>query len=166
MKTALFQSCGHCWVFQICWHIECSTFTASSFRIWNSSIGILSPPLGLFVVMLSKAHLTSDSSRICQSPSSEATGKLNAREQGHSYTFPLHAQSSFRAHILAWEVKWASWSITTNKASGGDGIPVELFQILKWCRESVALDMLANLENSAVATELETVNFHSNPKER
>ena len=29
----LFQSCGHCWVFQICWHIECSTFTASSFRI-------------------------------------------------------------------------------------------------------------------------------------
>ena len=34
-----FQSCGHCWVFQICWHIECSTFTASSFRIWNSSAG-------------------------------------------------------------------------------------------------------------------------------
>ena len=32
MKTDLFQSCGHCWVFQICWHIECSTFTASSFR--------------------------------------------------------------------------------------------------------------------------------------
>jgi len=59
MKTDLFQSCGHCWVFQICWHIECSTFTASSFRIWNSSTGILSPPLALFVVMLSKAHLTS-----------------------------------------------------------------------------------------------------------
>ena len=38
MKSALFQSCGHCWVFQICWHIECSTFTASSFRIWNSSV--------------------------------------------------------------------------------------------------------------------------------
>ena len=34
MKTDLFQSCGHCWVFHICWHIECSTFTASSFRIW------------------------------------------------------------------------------------------------------------------------------------
>ena len=62
MKTALFQSCGHCWVFQICWHIECSTFTASSFRIWNSSTGIPSPPLALFVVMLSKAHLTSHSS--------------------------------------------------------------------------------------------------------
>ena len=39
MKTDLFQACGHCWVFQICWHIECSTFTASSFRIWNSSTG-------------------------------------------------------------------------------------------------------------------------------
>ena len=49
MKTDLFQSCGYCWVFQICWHIECSTFTASSFRIWNSSGGIPSPPLGLFL---------------------------------------------------------------------------------------------------------------------
>ena len=58
MKTNLFQSCGHCWVFQICWHIECSTFTASSFRIWNSSTGIPSPPLALFLVMLPKAHLT------------------------------------------------------------------------------------------------------------
>ena len=56
MKTDLFQSCDHCWVFQICWHIECSTFTASSFRIWNSS-----PPLALFIVMLPKAHLTSHS---------------------------------------------------------------------------------------------------------
>ena len=33
--------------------------------------------------------------------------------------------------ILEYEVKWASGSITTNKASGGDRIPVELFQILK-----------------------------------
>ena len=35
MKTDLFQSWGHCWVFQICWHIECNTLTASSFRVWN-----------------------------------------------------------------------------------------------------------------------------------
>ena len=61
MKTDLFQSFGHCWVFQICWHIECSTFTASSFRIWNSSTGIPSPLLALFIVMLPKAHLTSHS---------------------------------------------------------------------------------------------------------
>ena len=61
MKADLFQSCGHCWGFQIYWHIECSTFTASCFRILNSSNGIPSPPLALFVVMLSKAHLTSHS---------------------------------------------------------------------------------------------------------
>ena len=59
-KTDFFQSCGLCWVFQICWHIECSTFTASSFRIWNSSVEIPSPPLAFFVVMLPKAaQLTS-----------------------------------------------------------------------------------------------------------
>ena len=61
MKTDLFQSCGHSWVFQICWHTECSTFTASSFRVWNSSTGIPSPQLALFIVMLPKAQLTSHS---------------------------------------------------------------------------------------------------------
>ena len=53
------QSCGYCWVFQICWHIECSTLTTSSFRIWNSSARILSPPVALFIVLLLKANLTS-----------------------------------------------------------------------------------------------------------
>ena len=54
-----------------------------------------------------------------------------------------------------------------NKASGGDGIPGELFQNLKddAC-ESVALNMPANLENSAVATGQKKVSFHCNPKER
>ena len=60
-KTDLFQSWGHCWVFQICWHIECNTFTASSCGIWNSSTKIPSPPLALFTVMLPKTHLTSHS---------------------------------------------------------------------------------------------------------
>ena len=59
-------------------------------------------------------------------------------------------------------------SITTSKASGGDGIPVELFQILK--DDAVKLldliNVSANLENSAVATGLEKVSFHSNSKER
>ena len=57
-------------------------------------------------------------------------------------------------------------SITTNKASGGDGIPVELFQILKDDAVSAALNMPANLENSEVAKGLEKVSFHPNPKER
>ena len=61
IKTDFFQSCGHCWVFQNNWHIECSSFKASSFRIWNSSTGIPSPPLVLFIVMLPKAHLASHS---------------------------------------------------------------------------------------------------------
>ena len=61
MRIDHFQSCGHCWVFQICWCIECSTFTASSFRIWNSSAGIPSASLAFFVVMLPKAHLASHS---------------------------------------------------------------------------------------------------------
>ena len=68
--------------------------------------------------------------------------------------------------ILECEVKWAPESITTNKASGGDGIPVELFQILNDDAVSAALNMPANLENSAVATGLEKVSFHSNPEER
>ena len=54
-----FQSSGHCLVFQVGWHIECSTFTALSFRIWNSSTGIPSPPLTLFIVILPKSQLTS-----------------------------------------------------------------------------------------------------------
>ena len=67
--------------------------------------------------------------------------------------------------ILECEVKWALGSITMNKASGGNGIPVELFQILKDDVVKV-LHWIANLENSAVATGLEKVSFHSNPKER
>ena len=73
---------------------------------------------------------------------------------------------------LECEVKWALESITTNKASGGDGIPVELFQILK--DDAVKLlhspsnlgklpNLPGNLENSIVATGLEKVSFHSNP---
>ena len=64
--------------------------------------------------------------------------------------------------ILECEIKWALGSITKNKASGGDGIPVELLQILK---EDAALNMPANLESLAVATGLEKVSFHSSPKE-
>ena len=65
--------------------------------------------------------------------------------------------------ILECEVKWALESITTNKASGGDGIPAALFQTLK--DDAVALNRPAGLENSAVATGLEKVSFHSNSKE-
>ena len=75
--------------------------------------------------------------------------------------------------ILECEVKWALGSITAKKASGGDGISVELFQILKHnavkvlnSRGYVSISMSnmeANVENSAVATGLDKVSFHSNP---
>ena len=94
MKADLFQSCGHCWVFQICWHIECSTFTASSFRIWNSSAGILSPPLALFLMVLPKAHLTAHSgmsdSRWVITPS-RLTGSLRSF---------LYSSSVYSCHLL------------------------------------------------------------------
>ena len=59
------------------------------------------------------------------------------------------------------EVKWALGSITTNKASGSDGFPAELLKILT----DDVVNMSGNLEYSAVATGLEKVSFHSNPKE-
>ena len=69
--------------------------------------------------------------------------------------------------ILECEVKWALESITTNKASGGDGIRVELLQILKDDAVKVLHSICQQkLENSAVATGLEKVSFYSNPKER
>ena len=95
MKTDLYQSCGHCWVLQICWHTECSIFTAKS----------SGPYLG---------------------------------------------------------------SITTNKAGGGDGIPVEIFQILrddsvKGLNSNLSFPN-SNLENSEVDTGLEKVSFIPIPK--
>ena len=68
--------------------------------------------------------------------------------------------------ILECEVKWALGSITTNKASGGNGIPVELFQILRDDAVKVLslVCMSTNLENSAVATGLERSVFIPIPK--
>ena len=88
MRTDLFQSYGHCWVFQICWHTECSTFIASSFRIWNSSTGIPSLPLALFVVMLPKVHLT-----------------LHSRMSGSRWVIiPLWLSGSWRSFLYCYSV--------------------------------------------------------------
>ena len=69
--------------------------------------------------------------------------------------------------ILECEVKWALESITTNKASGGDGIPVELFQILK----DDAVKVLHSICQQVWKTQQwpqdwEKVSFQFNPKER
>ena len=93
-KTWSFQSCGHCWVFQIRWHIECSTLTASSFMIWNSSTGIPSPPLALFIVMLPKAHLTLDSRM------SDSRWVITLSRLSGSWRSFLYSSSVYSFHLL------------------------------------------------------------------
>ena len=68
--------------------------------------------------------------------------------------------------VLEYEVKWALGRITLNRANGSDGIPAELFQILKDDSVKVLHSMPTNLETSAVATGLEKVHFHYDLKER
>ena len=102
MKTDLFQSYGRCWVFHICWHIECSTFIMSSFRIWNNEIP--SPPLFLQIVMLLKALWTSHSGCLA----------LSAKK-------PMAPHSS----TLAWKIPlteepgryspWGRWGLDTTE---------------------------------------------------
>ena len=87
------------------------------------------------------------------------------------YKKDLHDQDNhdgvithFKPDILECEVKWALESITTNKASGGDGIPVELFQILKDDAVIKCCTQYASkFGKLQVATGLEKVSFHSNP---
>ena len=69
-------------------------------------------------------------------------------------------------NILECEVKWALGSITTNKTSSSNGIPVELFQILKDDAVKVLHSICQQIWKTTVATGLENVSFHSNPKER
>ena len=81
---------AHCWVFQICWHIEWSTLTTSSFRIWNSSTGIPSPPLALFIVMLPKTHFTSHS-RMSVSRWMITTSWLSGSWRSFLYSSSVHS---------------------------------------------------------------------------
>ena len=71
------------------------------------------------------------------------------------------------SYILECKVKWTLGSITMNKASGGDGIPVELFQILKDDAVKVLHSICQQIwKNQEWPTELEKLSFHSNSKER
>ena len=68
--------------------------------------------------------------------------------------------------ILEGEVKWALESITTNKASGGDGIPVELFQILKGDAVKVLHSICQQIWKTQQWPQEWKRCFHSIPKER
>ena len=68
--------------------------------------------------------------------------------------------------ILECEVKWALESTTTNKASGGDGIPVELFQILKDDAVKVRHSICQQIWKTQQWPQFEMDSFHFNLKER
>ena len=144
---------------KICWHIECSTFTASSFRIWNGSIGIPSPPLALFVVMLPKAHLTLHSrvsgSRWVITPSwLSGSWRSFLYSSAHSCHFLMSSASvrsipflSFIEPIFAWNVPLVSLIFLKISLV----FPILLFSSssFHWPLRKAFLSLLAILWNSA-----------------
>ena len=86
------------------------------------------------------------------------------KKDGHDPNNYNGVISHLEPDILECKVKWALGSITMNKASGGDGIAVEL--ILKDNAVKVLHSICQQIWKTAVATGLEKVSFHSNPKER
>ena len=107
----------------------------------------------------------------------DLTEAEDIKKRGQEYTEELYKKdlhdqdnhngviTHLEPDILECEVKWALGSITTNKASGGDGIPAELFQILKDDAVKV-LHLICQQIWKTQQTRLEKVSFHSNPKER
>ena len=98
--------------------------------------------------------------------------KKRWQEYTELYKKELHDQDNhddlithLQPDILECEVKCALGSITTNKVSGGDGIPVELFQILKHDAVRVLHSICQQIWKTVLATGLEKVGFHSNLKE-
>ena len=159
INTDLFQSCGHSWIFQTCWNIECSTFTASSFRIWNSLTGIPSPGLALFIVMLPKAHLTSHSrlSGWVIAPSwLSASWRyfLYSSSVYSCYLFLVSSASvrsipflSFIVPLFAWNVPFVSLIFLKRSPV----FPILLFSSISlyWSLRKALLSFLAILWNSA-----------------
>ena len=155
-----FSSPGHCWVFQMCWHIDCSTLTASYSRIWNSSTGIPSPPLALFIVMLPKAHLTSQSwmsgSRWTITPSwlSWSWRYFLYSSSVYSYDLFLISSASVRSipflsfikPIYAWNVPLVSLIVLKRSLV----FPILLFSSisLQWSLRKAFLSLLAILWHS------------------
>ena len=161
MKADLFQSYGHCWVFQICWHTACSTLTASSFRTCNSSTRIPSPLLVLFIATLSKSHLASHSrmsgSSWLVTPSwlSGSWRSFLYSSSVYSYHLLLISSASVRSitfltfikPIFAWNVPLVSLILWKRFLV----FPIMLFSCisLDWSLRKAFLFLLAILWNSA-----------------
>jgi len=143
--------------FKIFWHIECSTFTASSFRIWNRSTGVSSPPLALFIVMLPKAHLTSHSRKsgsrwvITQS---WLSGLWRSFLYGSSVysCHPLVISSAFFRSALYWaHLAWNIPLVSLIFLKRSLVFPILLFSSISWhwSLRKTFLSLLAILWNSA-----------------
>jgi len=159
MKTDLFQSCGHCWVFHIYWYTEYRTFTAY-FRIWNSSAGVSSPPLSLFVVMLPKAPLVRPPGYLAVGEWSHHHGYLGHEDLFYSssvYSCHLFLISSasvrsilfifFIVPIFAWSIPLVSLIFLKRSLV----FPFLLFPSISlyWSLRKAFLYLLAILWNSA-----------------
>src|SRR5574340_29311 len=107
----------------------------------------------------------------------DLTKAEDIKKRGQEYTEELYKKdlmtqindgviTHLEPDILKCEVKWALESITMNKASGGDGIPVQLFQILKDDAVKVLHSICQQMWTTQQWPQLEKVNFHSNPKAR
>ena len=96
----------------------------------------------------------------------EYTEELH-KEDLHHQDYQDGVITQLEPDILECEVKWPLESITTNKASGGDGIPVELFQILKDDAVKVVHSICQQMwKTQQWPQNWKNVSFHSNPKER
>ena len=155
-------------VFQICWHMECSTFTTSYFRIWNPSTRIPSPPLALCVVMLPKAHLTSHS-RMSGSRGVITPSWLSESWRSFLYSsvYSCHLLISsavrsipflsFIEPIFAWNVPLVSLIFLKRSLF----FPILLFSSisLHWSLRKAFLSLLAILWNSAFKSFLFSFGF-------
>ena len=131
MKIDLFLSGDQWWVFQICWHVECNTLTASYFRIWNSSGEIPSSPLALFIVMLHKVHLTS----LCRMSGCRCV------------TTPLWLSSSLRLFLYSFSVYYCHLFLIFSASVRSIPFLSFIVPIFAW---SVALVSLIFLKRSLV----------------
>ena len=88
-------------------------------------------------------------------------GKKDLHDPDNNNSVIIHLEPD----ILECEVKWALGSIVMNKACEGDGIPAEVFQILKDDAVKVLHSICQQIWKAAVATGLEKDSFHLNAKE-
>ena len=167
MKTDVFQSCDHYLVFQMCWYTDCSTLTASSFRISNSSDGVTSPSLSLLVVMLIKAHLISHSrmsdNRWVTTPSLSLTESLQWIKRKNEHMQP----------ILTDDKSYGIWNLLTLPILRGFERNIsEVISRAKYCSVKYLVHNYCNIgisQNSvwglSIRTEYQPEYHHSSPPE-